>query len=131
MFLGEALADGTTIKRRYFSATDGMTVEQIQEMTNEEMIAVEDECMRKNAWKVCEDVCSRIDGKPAPSGDTTAYVTHKEGMFVCTFLLCSRVLDCFYCVFYSVGKLMFWNTVYLDEFIKASESKKDDVPSHA
>lgn len=39
MFLGGALADGTTIKRRYFSATDGMTVEQIQEMTYEE------ECM--------------------------------------------------------------------------------------
>ena len=36
MFLGGALADGTTIKRRYFSATDGMTMEQIQEMTYEE-----------------------------------------------------------------------------------------------
>ena len=63
----------------------GMTVEQIQEMTNEEMIAAEDECMRRNAWKVCEDVCSRIDGEPAPSGDMTAYVTHKEGMFFRTF----------------------------------------------
>lgn len=39
MLLGDALADGTTIKRRYFSATHGMTVEQIQEMTYEE------ECM--------------------------------------------------------------------------------------
>ena len=78
MFLGEALADGSTIKWRYFDATDGMTVEQIQEMTNEEMIAAEDECMRRNAWKVCEDVCSRIDGEPAPSGDMMT-MRRKEG----------------------------------------------------
>ena len=26
---------------------------------------------------------------------------------------------------------MFWNTVYLDELIKASDGKKDDVPGHA
>ena len=30
-------------------------MEQIQEMTNEEIIATEDECMRKNAWRVCDD----------------------------------------------------------------------------
>ena len=30
-----------------------------------------------------------------------------------------------------IGKHMFWNTVYLDEFIKASDGKKDDVPGHA
>ena len=83
--IGEALADGSTVKWKYFNITDGMTEEQIQEMTNEEMKAAEDECMRKNAWTVCEDICSRIDGEPAPSGDITAYVTHKEGIFIRTF----------------------------------------------
>lgn len=77
---GEALADGSTIKWKYFDAFDGMTEEQVQEMTSEELKAAEDECMMKNAWKVCGDVRSRIDGEPAPSGDMTAYVTLHEGM---------------------------------------------------
>jgi len=83
---GEALADGSTITWEHFNAFDGMTEEEVQEMTSEEMKAAEDECMRKNAWKVCEDVCSKIDGEPAPSGDMTAYVTHKEGKLVHVFL---------------------------------------------
>ena len=26
-------------------------------------------CMEKNVWKVCEYLCSRIDGEPGPHGD--------------------------------------------------------------
>ena len=36
--------------------------------------------MEKNAWKVCDDICSRIDGEPGPHGDMTAYVTARKGI---------------------------------------------------
>ena len=58
-----------------------MAEDQIENMTMEEVKAAEDECMMKNAWKVCEDVCSRIHSEPAPSGDMIAYVTQKEGLW--------------------------------------------------
>ena len=80
VFSGEALADGSTINWKHFNAADGMTEEHVEAMTSEQMKVAEDECMMRNAWKVCEDVCNRIDGEPAPSGDMTAYVTHKEGI---------------------------------------------------
>ena len=35
-------------------------------------------CMEKNVWKVCDDICSRIDGEPGPHGDMTAYVTARK-----------------------------------------------------
>ena len=35
--------------------------------------------MEKNAWRVCGDVCARINGEPGPCGDMTAYVTQKSG----------------------------------------------------
>ena len=37
-------------------------------------------CMEKNVWKVCEYLCSRIDGEPGPHGDMTAYVTERKGI---------------------------------------------------
>lgn len=36
--------------------------------------------MEKNVWKVCEDLCSRIDGEPGAHGDMTAYVTERKGV---------------------------------------------------
>ena len=42
--------------------------------------SLEAECMEKNAWQVCHDVASRINGEPAPCGDMIAYVTQKTGI---------------------------------------------------
>ena len=46
-------------------------------------------CMEKNVWKVCEYLCSRIDGEPGPHGDMTAYVTERKGI---SFISLSSVL---------------------------------------
>lgn len=70
------------MKWKHFDPVDGLSEEELQKMTSDELKAAEDECMMKNAWKVCEDVCSRIDGEPAPSGDMSSYVTNREGSFV-------------------------------------------------
>jgi hypothetical protein len=92
ILIGEALADGSTIPWKHFNAFDGMTEDQIQNMTIEEVKAAEDESMVKNAWKVCEDVCSRIHSEPAPSGDMTAYATQKEGLLALYSLLIGSCL---------------------------------------
>lgn len=71
------------MKWKYYKATDGLTAEQVEGMTNEELKSAEDDCMMKNAWKICEDVSNRIDGEPAPCGDMSSYVTKKK---VCLLL---------------------------------------------
>lgn len=60
------LGDASTITWKHVNALDGMTAEQVQTMTSKQMKAAEGECMMKNAWKVCEDVYSRIECEPAP-----------------------------------------------------------------
>lgn len=78
LIVGEALADGSTIKWQYFSLDD-LSCEEKGQLSAEEIKAYEENCMEKNAWKVCSEVCCRINGEPAPCGDMTAHVTYKPG----------------------------------------------------
>jgi len=77
---GDALADGSTIKWQYYKALEGLTDDEREQLTLEEIKSLEAECMEKNAWQVCRDVTSRINGEPAPCGDMIAHVTQRTGI---------------------------------------------------
>lgn len=81
LILGDALADGATIKWQYHKALEGLTEDEVEKICLEEIKGMEAECMEKNAWQVCHDVASRIDGEPAPCGDMIAYVTQRTGIY--------------------------------------------------
>ena len=77
---GDALADGSTMKWQYHKALDGLTEDEIEKLSLEEIKSLEAECMEKNAWQVCHDVASRINGEPAPCGDMVSHVTQRTGI---------------------------------------------------
>ena len=64
--------------------------------------------MKRNAWKVAQDVLSRIDGKPGPAGDCMkAFVTNRKEQH------------------------FFFNTEYIQQYNAAkSEARKVKVPGH-
>lgn len=77
---GDALADGSTIKWQYYKALEGLTEDELEKLTLEEIKSLEAECMEKNAWQVYHDVASRINAEPAPCGDMIAHVTQRTGI---------------------------------------------------
>ncbi len=106
--IGEALVDGRALQWEYFKPTDNMSEEEIQKLTVAEYKELEAGTMERNAWRVAQDVVSRIDGEPGPAGDCMkAYVTNaKEQQF-------------------------FFNSEYLQEYNAGkSKKKKQQVPGH-
>ena len=66
----------------------------------------EEECMQKNAWTVCHDVCCRIHMEPGPAGDNMlSHVTPQ--------------------------KPFFYNAKYLNDYHKASKGKRSCLPGAA
>ena len=110
--IGEALVDE---KRRRLSEstsnrpTDNMSREELHKLTVDEYKELEAKTMERNAWRVSQDVVSRIDGEPGPAGDCMrAFVTNtKEQQF-------------------------FFNTKQLQEYnVVKSETTKQQVPGHS
>ena len=94
---GEALVDGRALKWEYFKPTDGMSKEEIKTLTDEEIKKLEAETMERNAWRVSQDVVSRIDGEPGPAGDCMkAFITNKKDQqfFFNTYVISSRIQYC-------------------------------------
>ena len=106
--IGEALVDGRALKWEYFKPTDIMNEEEFKKLTVAEIKKLEAETMERNAWKVSEEVVSRIDGEPGPAGDCMkAFVTKKN------------------------DQQFFFNTEYLHKYNAGkSEKKKVQVPGH-
>ena len=104
--IGEALVDGTALKWEYFKPFDGLTSEEIDELSAKEVKEKENLCMEKNAWRVAQDVAGRIDDEPGPAGDyLKGYVTTGE------------------------KSQFFFNREYLMEYAAAkTEAKKQEVP---
>ena len=48
-------------------------------MSAKELEDLENDRMKKNAWRVAEEVRWRIDGEPAPNGFLGAIVSEKPG----------------------------------------------------
>ena len=106
--IGEALVDGKALKWEYYKPTDIMGEKEIEKLTVAEMKELEEETMERNAWRVSEEVVSRIDGEPGTAGDCMkALVTNKR------------------------HQQFFFNTEYLQKYNAAkSEKKKIQVPGH-
>lgn len=55
-----------------------MSEEEIEQLSLPEYEKPEEERMRKNAWRVAEELAERVDGEPAPNGFIKCKVTQKE-----------------------------------------------------
>lgn len=105
--IGEALVDGKALEWEYFKPTDNMSQEELDELTVDEYKELEAKTMERNAWRISQDVVSRIDGEPGPAGD------------------CMRVF-----VTNTKEKQFFFNTKQLQEYNAGKSEKKKQVPGH-
>ena len=73
------MIDGRALHWEYFQPTDLISEEELKTLTVEEMRELEDEEVERNAWRVAQDVVSRIDGEPGPASDCMkAFVTNRK-----------------------------------------------------
>ena len=81
--IGDALVDGATIKGDYVAPYDGLSQEDREKMSLEDLEQYKEANMEKNAWMVCEEIKLRVDDEKGPGGDfMRAYVTeHNEDQF--------------------------------------------------
>ena len=92
----------------YFQPTDLISEEELKTLTVDEMRELEAEKVERNAWRVAQDVVSRIAGEPGPAGDCmNAFVANrKEQQF-------------------------FFNTEYIQQYYAVkSETRKVKVPGN-
>ena len=67
--IGDAMVDGGTLDREVYKAFDGMSTEDMNKLTLENIEEEEKSCKKKNAWHVAEQLARRIDDEPGPGGD--------------------------------------------------------------
>ncbi|CAG2257072.1 unnamed protein product [Mytilus edulis] len=102
-----ALVDGATLKWDYHDAFEGMTSNDIQELTREEVEKRKSEAMEKNAWTTAEQVRLRIDDKKGPAGDfLKAYLTEP------------------------LDNQFFTDRSLLMKYADSSKSKRDEIQGH-
>lgn len=104
--VGDAVIDGGTIKWDYFQRFDDLSDEEVQNMTLSSYEQYEDNRMERNAWRVSQDIASRIDDAPVLSSYIKSLVTEKEQ-------------DSF-----------FFNKDQLQEFGRASDVQKQNVTGY-
>ena len=89
--IGDALVDGSALKWNYYGPLDGLTEDEVKNLSVTELQQRENDCMEKNAWKVAEEVTKIIDDEPGPAGDyMKSYVTTRQEQqffFNTTYLL--------------------------------------------
>ena len=84
-----------------------MTKEEIEALSLQEYEQLEENRMKKNAWRAATELAERVDGEPAPSGFLTCNVTPNERV---QFL---------------------WDKGYLEKFISnKSETRRLNIPGH-
>ena len=92
--IGDALVDGGSLKWEYY--------EQYHDLEEDDL-----KRMKKNAWRVAEEVRLSIHGEPAPNGFLGAIVSEKP------------------------GEEFFYNKQYLSKYNNTSKSKRHVIPGHA
>ena len=60
------MVDGATLTWQRFKAFDGMTEEEIKDMTIEDIKMHKEMIMEKNVWSVAEEVKLRVDDQKGP-----------------------------------------------------------------
>lgn len=79
--IGEALVDGGPLCWDYVSPQTVHTMQELNKMTQDQLQALEEDCMKQNAWRVCEDVCERVHMEPGPAGDMMLCMVEDETLF--------------------------------------------------
>ena len=81
--IGDAVVDSSTINWEYHKRFDGLTDEEISCLDLQEYEKMEEERMRKNAWKVANEICRRIHDAPVHSEYIKSFVSDKpnDGLF--------------------------------------------------
>lgn len=70
----------------YYSHRDDISEEELSNLSSEELQKRKANTTEKNAWRVAEEVCVRIDDAKGPAGDfLKAYVTERPGKYTCIF----------------------------------------------
>ena len=77
--VADGLVDGGTMKWNYYEDYDGLTDEQVKEMSISELDMHIETNIKKNAWAVAKQVHLRIDDEKGPAGDYLKFsVTDQE-----------------------------------------------------
>ena len=106
--VGNTLVDGGGIKWDHHSPFEGLSEEEIQQLSLDEYSTRMENAMESNAFRVATDLACRVDDAPGPGGDfMKAHVTPKQ------------------------DRQFFFDKAYLDRFVAASKSQKTAVPGHA
>ena len=81
--IGDALVTGETLQWEYHKRFEGMSRDEIEALSLQEYEQLEEERMKKNAWRAAVDLAERVDGESAPSGFTSCRVTlHESEQFL-------------------------------------------------
>ena len=67
--IGDAVVDGGALQWETVSPLQGLTDEQIEQLTIEEIEEREKNVSEINAWHVAKELAVRVDDEPGPGGD--------------------------------------------------------------
>lgn len=76
--IGDALVTGETLQWEYHKRFEGMSREEINALSLHEYEVLEEQRMKKNAWRAAADLAEQVDGEPAPNGFISCRVTPNE-----------------------------------------------------
>ena len=77
---GEAVSDGCALKTEYYDRHHGLSDEDKESMSIEELNQHENDMKQKNAWCIAHDIAERVDGEPGPGGGfMRSFVTDTKG----------------------------------------------------
>ena len=80
--MGYAICDGGSIELEHKKLLHDQSLEELQKMTSSELESYELKRMQYNAFKVCEEAVSRVDGAPGPGSYLDAFKSKtKEDAF--------------------------------------------------
>ena len=103
-YVGDAICDGGALEWEHRKLLDQKTTADLRQMSSDEPADYELKRMTYNAYKVCEEVASRIDGAPGPSG-------FLKGIKAC-----------------KSDELFFSDKEYLAKFLSTSEKERKRLP---
>ena len=102
--IGDALVDGGTLTWEYYPIFDGLTDEEIENLSVEAHHRNEEVRLEKNAWRVAEEIAERIDGAPVLGEFIHSQLTPK------------------------IEDSHFFNQKYIKEYQHATAIKKPSLP---
>ena len=80
--IGDAAVDGSTIEWEKYKTFDGMTEEEVKQLSIKQYEELEEKRMQANAWAISKELVQRIDDAPVLSERIKAYLSEdKDELF--------------------------------------------------